>query len=33
MNDIEEKLESIGYLPDYSGAPLIDEINEGKQNT
>ncbi|XP_045802075.1 LOW QUALITY PROTEIN: pentatricopeptide repeat-containing protein At1g59720, chloroplastic/mitochondrial-like [Trifolium pratense] len=32
MNDIEEKLESIGYLPDYSGAPLIDEINEGKQN-
>jgi len=33
MNEIQEKLESIGYVPDYSGAPLIDEINEQKQNT
>ncbi|CAI8608360.1 unnamed protein product [Vicia faba] len=33
MNEIEEKLESIGYLPDYSGAALVNEINEGKQNT
>lgn len=33
MNEIEEKLESIGYLPDYSGAPLVDEIGDGKQKT
>ena len=33
MNEIEEKLEAIGYSPDYSGAPLVDEINEGKQNS
>lgn len=33
VNEIEEKLESIGYLPDYSGAPMVDEFNDGKQNT
>ncbi|XP_058747536.1 pentatricopeptide repeat-containing protein At1g59720, chloroplastic/mitochondrial [Vicia villosa] len=33
MNEIEEKLESIGYLPDYSGAALVNESNEGKHNT
>lgn len=33
VNEIEERLESIGYLPDYSGAPMVDEINDGKQNT
>ncbi|XP_027347271.1 pentatricopeptide repeat-containing protein At1g59720, chloroplastic/mitochondrial [Abrus precatorius] len=33
MNEIEEKLESIGYLPDYTGAPLVDEINNGKKNS
>ncbi|KAL5165372.1 Pentatricopeptide repeat-containing protein, chloroplastic/mitochondrial [Glycine soja] len=32
VNEIE-KLESIGYLPDYLGAPMVDEINDGKQNT
>ena len=29
VNEIE-KLESIGYLPDYLGAPMVDEINDGK---
>lgn len=34
MNEIEEELESIGYLPDYSGELSYDENNkEGKQNT
>ncbi|KAG5027065.1 hypothetical protein JHK82_022936 [Glycine max] len=33
VNEIEEKLESIGYLPDYSGAPMVDEVNDGKLNT
>ncbi|CAL5196952.1 unnamed protein product [Lathyrus oleraceus] len=33
MNEIEERLESIGYLPDYSGAASVNDINEGKQNT
>ncbi|KAK7317548.1 hypothetical protein RJT34_01884 [Clitoria ternatea] len=33
MNEIEEKLKSIGYVSDCSGAPLVDEIDEGKQNT
>ncbi|RYR64970.1 hypothetical protein Ahy_A03g010988 isoform A [Arachis hypogaea] len=33
MSEIEEKLEATGYVPDYSGAPLVDEVNEGKKNT
>ncbi|RDX91093.1 Pentatricopeptide repeat-containing protein, chloroplastic/mitochondrial, partial [Mucuna pruriens] len=33
VNEIEEKLESIGYLPDYSGAPMVDEVSDGKPNT
>ncbi|KDP21246.1 hypothetical protein JCGZ_21717 [Jatropha curcas] len=30
---IEEKLKSVGYTPDYSQAPMVDELNEGKQRT
>ncbi|KAK7362073.1 hypothetical protein VNO77_04173 [Canavalia gladiata] len=33
VDEIEERLESIGYVPDYSGATLVDEVNDGKQNT
>ncbi|KAK8563983.1 hypothetical protein V6N13_005800 [Hibiscus sabdariffa] len=30
---IDEKLESVGYSPDYSQAPLIDEHNETRQRS
>ncbi|KAG8500665.1 hypothetical protein CXB51_002628 [Gossypium anomalum] len=30
---IDEKLESVGYSPDYSQAPMIDELNETKQHS
>ncbi|KAK7386939.1 hypothetical protein VNO78_27323 [Psophocarpus tetragonolobus] len=33
MNEIKEKLESIRYLPDCSGAPMVDKVNDGKYNT
>ncbi|XP_054794236.1 pentatricopeptide repeat-containing protein At1g59720, chloroplastic/mitochondrial-like [Prosopis cineraria] len=33
LNVIDEKLESIGYAPDYSGAPMVDEIDDGRQST
>ncbi|BAT74589.1 hypothetical protein LR48_Vigan511s002300 [Vigna angularis] len=33
VSEIDEKLQSIGYLPDYSGATMVDEANDGKQNT
>ncbi|KAL2330961.1 hypothetical protein Fmac_018542 [Flemingia macrophylla] len=32
QSEIEEKLESMGYLPNYSGAPMVDEVNNGKQD-
>lgn len=33
LNEIDEKLESMGYLPDYSGAHLVDETIDGKKST
>ncbi|XP_028794473.1 pentatricopeptide repeat-containing protein At1g59720, chloroplastic/mitochondrial [Neltuma alba] len=33
LNVIDEKLKSIGYSPDYSGATMVDEIGDGKQST
>ncbi|KAI9126325.1 hypothetical protein K1719_002746 [Acacia pycnantha] len=30
---INEKLKSIGYTPYYSGATMVDEIEDGKQST
>ncbi|CAL0313145.1 unnamed protein product [Lupinus luteus] len=33
MNEVEKKLESIGYVPDFSGAPLVDENDDGKEKT
>lgn len=28
---IEERLDSVGHTPDYSQAPMVDELNDGKQ--
>lgn len=30
---IEESLESMGYVPDFSQAPMVDELNEEKQHS
>lgn len=33
LNVIDEKLVSIGYSPDYSQAPMVDELDETRQNS
>ncbi|KAI9111364.1 hypothetical protein K1719_017054 [Acacia pycnantha] len=33
LNVIDNKLKSIGYTPYYSGATMVDEIEDGKQST
>ncbi|KAK7250492.1 hypothetical protein RIF29_32962 [Crotalaria pallida] len=33
MNEVEENLQSIGYVPDCSGAPLVDDNDDGKEKT
>ncbi|KAG5522363.1 hypothetical protein RHGRI_034520 [Rhododendron griersonianum] len=33
LDAIEERLESIGYVPDFSQAPLVDELDNGKKQS
>ncbi|CAK7337580.1 unnamed protein product [Dovyalis caffra] len=33
LDVIEKRLDSIGYTPDYSQAPMVDERNDGKRHT
>ncbi|KAK9277750.1 hypothetical protein L1049_007297 [Liquidambar formosana] len=33
LDVIEEKLESMGYQPDFSQAPMVDELNDRKQHS
>lgn len=33
LNVIDERLQLVGYLPDYSQAPMVDELHEGKQQS
>lgn len=33
LDAIEERLESVGYVPDFSQAPLVDELDHGKKHS
>ncbi|KAK0575035.1 hypothetical protein LWI29_032993 [Acer saccharum] len=33
LDEVDERLKSIGYSPDYSQAPMVDELNNGKQHS